>query len=123
MRSRIAVTRYAPVHEQGFVLIGKRHLVDAAVAGHAADSFVNVNVVVEVDELGQIVNALPGNRFPGAITGPDRLQHGTAEPDFLMAVHARLGRWNAGKRRILHRRMAVAAVNAELADVMLVAER
>src|ERR1700733_5214900 len=39
-----------------------------------------------------------------------------------MAVHAGLGGRNAGETRSLNRRMAVAAVNAEPGDVMLMAE-
>src|SRR5437879_5611176 len=123
MRSRIAVARYAPIHEQGFVLISKRHLVHPSVAGNAADSLVNVNVVIEIDELRQIVDALPGDRFAAAKTGPNRLQHGAPEPNLLMAVHARLGRWDARKGGILDRGMTVAAINAKLADMVLVAER
>ena len=131
MRSRIAVTRHAPIHEQGFVLISEGHLVHPPVAGDAADSLVNVNVVIEIDELRQIVDALPGDRFAAAKTGADRLQHGAAEPDLLMAVapdlgmavHARLGRRDAGEGRILDRGMTVAAIDAELADMVLVAER
>src|SRR5207249_10803573 len=113
--------RHAPIHEQGLVLISKRHVVHPPVAGDAANSLIYVNVVIEVDELGQIVNALPGDRFAAAKTGPDRLQHGAAEPDFLMAVHARLGWRDARKSGILDRGMTVAAIDAKLADVVLVA--
>ncbi len=39
-----------------------------------------------------------------------------------MAVHARLGRRQAGKRRVLNRRVTIAAIDAEMADMVLVAE-
>ena len=37
----------------------QRHLVDAAVAGRAADALGDVDAVVEVDEVGQVVDARP----------------------------------------------------------------
>jgi hypothetical protein len=40
-----------------------------------------------------------------------------------MAVHARLGGWNIRKRRVFDRGVAVTAVDAQSADVMLMAER
>src|SRR5262249_34457463 len=46
-----------------------------------------------------------------------------ADPDLRMAVHARLGRGNAGEGRVLHGGVAVAAVDLEAADVVAVAER
>src|SRR5262249_5004902 len=42
--------------------------------------------------------------------------------DLRVAVHARLGRRDAGKRRVLDRRVAVAAVDAVTRDVPFVAE-
>ena len=41
----------------GACLVDERHLVDAAVAGHAADALVHVDGVVEVDEVREVVDA------------------------------------------------------------------
>src|SRR5260370_28530184 len=40
-----------------------------------------------------------------------------------MAIHAGLGRWNAGRGGSLYRGVAIAAVDAQLASVMAMAER
>ena len=40
-----------------------------------------------------------------------------------MAIHAGLGRWNVGEAGLLHRGVAVPAVDSLVADVMRVAER
>src|SRR5262249_21319543 len=52
-----------------------------------------------------------------------RFEHGAANPDLLMTVHARFGWRNAGKCGSLDRGMTVAAIDAELADVVGVTER
>ena len=48
-----------PLHQQRRHLIGERHLVDPAVARRAADALVHVNAVIEIDEAGQVIDALP----------------------------------------------------------------
>jgi hypothetical protein len=40
-----------------------------------------------------------------------------------MAIHAGLGRWNVGKRRILDSGVTVPAIDSQAAHVMLVAKR
>ena len=106
-----------------FACIHQRHLVDRPVAGGAADALVHVNAVIEIHEVGQIVDARPLERLAGAEALPHRLQHRRVRPDLRVAVHARLGRRNAGKARVLHRRVAVAAIDAQSRHVVLVAER
>ena len=56
---RIAVAVEAPFHLQRLLLPHQRHPVDPAVARRAADALVHVDAVVEVDEVGQIVDARP----------------------------------------------------------------
>src|SRR5262245_31581214 len=92
-------------------------------AGDAADALLHVDAVIEVDELRQVVNALPRDRRVGAVAGADRFQRRAAEPDFLMAIHAGLRWGDAGKRRRLDGGVAIAAINAKVADVVLVTER
>src|SRR5262245_12377449 len=118
----LAVTVEAPLHQQGAVLIDRLHLIDAAVAAGAADALGDVDAVVEIDEVGQLVDALPPDRVAPGVTAPHRLEHGAANPNRRVTVHARLGRRDAGERRHLDGRVAVATINPQAVDVMGVAE-
>ena len=55
-----------------------------------ADAFVHVDRVIEVSEVGQIVNAHPLERLAGFETGPHRFEIGTVRPNLLMTIHADL---------------------------------
>ncbi len=65
----------------------------------------------------------PLNRFAAAKTLAHRFQHRTVRPDLRMAIHAGLGRRNARERALFHRGVAVTAIDAVVADMMLVTER
>ena len=119
---RVAVAVEAPLHLQRVLLQHQRHLVDAPVAGLAADALLHVDAVVEVDEVGQVVHARPLQRLVVAEAGAHRLEDRRVRPDLRVAVHAGLGRRDAGERRRLDRRVAVAAVDAVVEHVVLVAE-
>src|SRR5215471_3692082 len=56
-----AMTIEAPPHLQVRLLGHQRHLIDAAVASLAADALGDVNAVVEVNEIGQVVNLGPAD--------------------------------------------------------------
>src|SRR6185436_12477171 len=116
------VTVQAPPHLQAVLLIHERHPVDGAVARRAADPLRHVDAVVEVHEIGQVVDPRPLERAVFTETGANRLEDRGVGPDPRVAVHAGLGRRNIGERRLLHRRMTVAAVDAHGADVMRMAE-
>ncbi len=120
---RVAVAVEAPLHLEGLFLPCEGHLIDTAVAGRAPDALVHVCAVVEVDEIGQVVDPRPFDGLVGPEARPHRLEGRALAPDLGMAVHARLGGWDAGVRGPLHRRVAVAAVDPEPADVVRVAER
>ena len=60
---RRAVAVEAPGHLEGRVLRDERHLVDAAVAGLAADALGDVDRVVEVDVVRQVVDLDPLDRL------------------------------------------------------------
>src|SRR5262245_37955641 len=98
---RIAMTIEAPAHKQRLVLIGEWHFIHAPMALDAADPFVHMNAVVEIRELSQIVNSLPGDRSPCSITGSDGLERRGTDPNLLMAVHANFGGRNASERSCL----------------------
>ena len=120
---RRAMAGEAPLHRQRRLLVRQRHLVDAAMARGAANALGDVNAVIEADEVGQPVDTAPDERLAGGEAGANRLEHRRIRPDLRVAVHARLRRRNSGKARRLDGGMAVAAVDAESGDVMLMAER
>ena len=79
----------------------------------AADALGDVDAVVEVDVIGQVVDAVP---LDAACPLRKLLATGASigcRPDLRVAVHARRGRRDAAKRRVLDRRVAVAAIDAE----------
>src|SRR5262249_1927944 len=120
---RPAMAVEAPLHQERVFLPDQRHLIDPAVTRNTADAFLDVDTVIEINEAGQIGHALPGNRLPGAGARAHRLEHTAAGPDLLMAIHARLGRWNAGEGRLLDGSVAITAVDTELTDVVRMTKR
>ena len=98
----------------------ERHFVHAAMTGYAAYAFINVNRVVEIHEIGHVVDALPGDglaAFEGIV---NRLEFGRIRPNLRVAGHAGFGRRDIGEFAFVHRCVAIAAINAVVADVMLV---
>ena len=98
-------------------------LIHAPVAGAAADALGDVDAVVEVDEVRQVVHAVPHERRAARVRRPQRRERRRVAEQRPVARHARRERRNPGERRRLDGRVAVAAVDAVVADVMLVAER
>ena len=81
-----------------------------------------MDAVVEIDEIGEIVDACPVNRlivFKTFTHQPEILAVGE---ELRVAVHACLDRRNSSKGGILDRRVTIAAIDAIVACVMLVAE-
>ena len=91
-------------------------------ASGATDALVNMNAVIEIDEAGQVVHPRPLQRLPSSETFAHRLQNRTLGPDLRVAIHADLGGWNAGERGLLHRRVAVTAIDAVVTHVVFMAE-
>src|SRR5215212_3024394 len=118
----LAVAGQAPLHLERGGLVDGRHRVHAPVAGGAAHALVDVDRVVEVDEVGQVVDSRPLDGLVVAVAGADDLQVRALVPDLRVAVHAGLGRRHPGRVRRLDRGVAVAAVDAVVADVVLVRE-
>src|ERR1019366_6673809 len=96
---------------------------DRTVAGVAPHSLIDMNAVIEKNEIGELIHPRPLQRLAGAVAGADRFEQLSVGPDLRMAVHTSLGGRNAGETRSLNRGVAVAAVNAEPGNVMLMAER
>ncbi len=132
---RIAVTGDAPRHRQLFGLVDNFHLVDPAVAGLAADTGIHVCGVIEVDELGQVVDPFPRHAAPSLPTLVNRLQLGTgrvhrAESRRLavfsggrVAINARRRRWNRSVSGIENGVVAVPTIHFQLTGVQRMAER
>src|SRR5271154_6644057 len=112
-----------PLHLQRFLLIHQRHLVDWTVAGVAAHTLIDMNAVVEINEVRKLVHPRPLQRLASTVAGADGFEQLSIRPDLRVAVHAGLGGRNARETRSLNRSMAVAAVDAESGNVMLMAER
>jgi hypothetical protein len=52
-----------PFHQQGRGLDHqRRHLVDLPVTGHASDALPDINLIVETDDVGQVVDPHPVGR-------------------------------------------------------------
>ena len=119
---RVIMAIDAPAHVERIGAVGQRHLANRPVAGGAAYSFIHMNAVVEVDEIRHGVDARPFQRLVRGVTGAHGLQHGTVQPQFGVATHADLRGGNARVGRLLHRGVAVAAIDAVVGNVMLVAE-
>jgi hypothetical protein len=118
----IAVAFHAPLHKQGVGLEDQRHLIDLPVASRAAHALIDMNAVIEISKIGQAVNFDPLDRFIAPVALANRFEVGGSVVEHGMAVHAGLGWRNAGHGGSLHAGMTVAAVDAVIANVMLVAE-
>ena len=119
---RVAMATNAPLHEQRLGLKREVHLVDLAVATLATHALRHVNRVVEIGVVRHVVDAVPLHRFVFVITLAQGFEDVGTRPHLLVAVHAGLGRRDAGEVRIFYRGVAVAAIDSELADVVSVAE-
>ena len=60
----LAMAIEAPPHREWLRLHHSRHRCDIAVAVHALNTSSSVNPVMKVDEVGEIVNSIPGDRLP-----------------------------------------------------------
>src|SRR6185437_4714279 len=93
------------------------------VAGFAANALGDVNVVTKVYVLRQSGDARPGDRLVVGKAFADRLQHRGVGPDLGMAGHAGRSRRQSGLWAGLDAGVAITAIDAEIAGMMLVAER
>ncbi len=119
----IAMASQAPLHLQTFLLVHQRHLVHRPVAGIATDALGDVNAVIEIHEVGELIDARPLQRFARPVAGAHGLEQLGVRPDLRVAIHAGL-RWrNSGEARCLDRGVAVAAIDPESGNVVLMAER
>ena len=119
---RMAVAIQAPLHVERRSLEHKRHLIDRTVARRAANTFIDVNAVVEINVIGKPVDLCPLNRAIGPVTLPHGLEIAHIAEKYRVAVHAGFCWRNAGVSGSFHARVTIAAVDAIISHMMLVAE-
>lgn len=119
---RLPVTLKAPLHLKRGGLISEGHEINSAMTSRAPHALIYVNAVIEKDEVGQIVNPNPFDGLAAAPALADRLEVRAVRPNLGVAIHAGLGRGDTRKREFLNRGVTVAAVNAVVTDVVLMAE-
>jgi len=112
-----------PFHMEGLLARHQWHSGDLTVARFARHTSMNVNAVIEVNEIGQIVNACPTDRTVFSKARAHRFEHRTVSPNLRMAIHAGLGWRNSGKRTFLDGRVAVSAIDPDSPDVVFMTER
>jgi len=112
----------APLHQQRVGLEHQRHLIDLPVAGRAAHSFTDMNTVIEIGEIGEAVDFDPLDGLVAAIALANRFEISGGVVEHGVAIHAGLGWGNARHSGSFHAGMTVAAVDAVITDVVLVAK-
>ena len=89
---RIAMAAKAPVHVERVHFVHQGHLVHLAVASGTSHALVDVNAVVEIDKVGEIMYACPGDRLAARPAIANGLGDVDVIPDLRVARHAGLGR-------------------------------
>lgn len=118
----ITMAIQAPFHIQGVFNPDEGHLVDRTVTAGASDPFGDMDIVPEIDKIGQVVNPVP---LEGLLVSPrssNGLEIRCLGPDERMTCHTGLDGGNTRKGRLLDRGMTISAVDPDGLDVMLVAE-
>lgn len=140
MRSWVSVAIETPLHRQRFFLFDDFHFVDPAVAGNAADAFVDMHAVVEVNEVRQRMHFLPDDWIPGFEAVSYGLQIGAGRMDdaqvaawfawlsrsghiSAMAIATSRRCWDRGMTGDFNSVMTVPAVEPKVTRVQFVAER
>jgi hypothetical protein len=77
-----------------------------------------VNTVIEIDEIRQVVHPRPPQRLARPPALPDRFEILARREELRVAIHAGLGRRDAGARQRLNRRVTVAAVDPVITDMV-----
>ena len=111
-----------PLHVHVGMFPCQRHQVHAAMTSFAANTFIHVDTVIKVDEIGKVVDAIPSDRLIFTQAGAHRLQHVAVSPNLLVTVHAGRSWRDSRERADLNCRMTIPAVDADAADMMLMAE-
>ena len=119
----IAVTFQTESHAERLHVRDDIHLVDLAVALDARNATVHVDGVIKIGVVRRFVDPDPRNGLAGGGTLPDRREERTRRLDLVMAVHARLRRGHIRMGGLIHIRVAVTTIEADLLHVFRVTER
>jgi hypothetical protein len=92
-------------------------------AGCATDSFIHMNAVIEIYMIRQTGDLDPLQRHIFRFALDYRLQHRLVREYLRMTGQTGLGGWHTSEGRRLHRRMAIAAIDPQLARMLSMAER
>jgi len=111
-----------PAHRERSCLPHQRHGSDRPMTGRAADSFGNMDGVIEINVIGQPMHALPVDRFVLGQAIAHRRKHRGVGKELRMARHAGRRRRQTGEGGFFNGRVAVTAIDTVVADVMLVTE-
>src|SRR5689334_6341659 len=91
-------------------------------AGGTSNAFCYVNAVIEVNKLREVVNPFPLDRLVFAKARSDGLEIRLIGEKLAMTIHAGLRWGHTCCCRGLNSRVAVATIDAVIADVVLMAE-
>lgn len=119
---RAAMALQAPLHRERAFAPRHCHFADRAVARDAADALLHVDAVIEIREVRQVIHTHPLNGLVVAPTRAHRFEHVRGVVNLGMTRHARLCGRNAGEVALFDGSVAIAAINAELRDVMAMAK-
>ena len=82
----------APLHLKRLDLPGERHQVNAAMTSRATHTFIDMYAVIEINEVGQVVDSRPFYRLARREAFTHGSQIWAVRPELRMAIHACLGR-------------------------------
>jgi hypothetical protein len=116
----MAVTIQAPFHVQRVLAAHERHVVDRAVALFASDATRHMNAVIEIDKVGQIVDASPANWLPGSGALVQSRQFWAVPPDQPMTRETCFRGWQPCEGRDLDSGVAIPAIDSQLTRVVAV---
>lgn len=122
VRRGIAMARKTPAHMKRLCLPGHRHVADRAMACRASDALGDMDAMIEVNVIGQCVDARPADRNILSQALTVWREHRSVRPDLRVASHADCGGGHSRIRGFLDHRVTVAAVEPQSADMVLVAE-
>ena len=117
------MTVHTPTHSQGCILFNSIHLLDLAVAHLTSNPFGNMPLVIEVSELGQIMNFNPLNGLAFVIIFGQIFDVRAIGLHHFVTVHANIHRRNTGMARPLRRGVAIHTGNLVLACVFFMTKR
>lgn len=109
-------------HVKGLFAPDEGHFVDLTMTGGAADPFVHVNTVVEIDVVRDAIDSIPLERLSVLKAFVNRLENRRVLPDLRVTRHASVSRGHSRRCGALNGGMTVAAIQSEASDVVFVAE-